>query len=587
MLRGDPGLDLLDHAGPGGFVLLGGLHRVEALLAQLLVGEEVDRATEHDVGTTTGHVGGHGDGALVAGERHDLGLVRVCLGVQHAVRDAALAQQLGEVLGLLDRDRADEDGLALAVALGDVVGDGVVLRLLGPVDEVGLVDALHRLVGRDRDHAELVDLVELRGLGHGRTGHAGELLVEAEVVLQGDGREGLVLLADGHALLGLDRLVQAVVVATPREHAAGVLVDDEHLAVHDDVLLVVAEQLLGLDGVVEERDERGVGRLVEVLDAEVVLDLGDARLEHRDRALLLVDLVVDVLDQRARDRRELAVPADLVLGRAADDQRGACLVDQDRVDLVDDGEVVAALDALLDRARHVVAQVVEAELVVGAVGDVAVVRRAPLVGAHLRQDHPHLETEVVVDAAHHLGLVLRQVVVDRDDVDALAGQRVEVRRQGGDQGLALTGLHLGDVAEVQGGGTHDLDVEGAHARDALGSLTDGGERLRHQVVEGLAVLQALPELRGHPLELGVGHRDEVVLDGIDGLRDGLELAQDLPLADAEDLVKNGRHDGVTPDQLSAAPLYPAHRADPNRTSTGISRESPLTPISFRRSLGLT
>jgi hypothetical protein len=52
-----------------------------------------------------------------------------------------------------------------------------------------------------------------------------------------------------------------------------VLVDDEHLAVHDDVVLVVAEQLLGLDGVVEERDERGVDRVVEVVDAEVVLDL--------------------------------------------------------------------------------------------------------------------------------------------------------------------------------------------------------------------------------------------------------------------------------------------------------------------------
>ena len=191
-------------------------------------------------------------------------------------------------------------GWPLRVPLGDVVDDRVELRLLGAVDEVRLVDADHRLVGRDRHDAELVDLVELRGLGHGRTGHAGELLVEAEVVLQRDRGEGLVLLADGHALLGLDRLVQAVVVAAAGEDAAGVLVDDEHLVVEDDVLLVVAEQLLGLDRVVQERDQRGVGRLVEVLDAEVVLDLGDAGLEDRDGALLLVDLVVDVLGQPAR-----------------------------------------------------------------------------------------------------------------------------------------------------------------------------------------------------------------------------------------------------------------------------------------------
>ena len=41
------------------------------------------------------------------------------------------------------------------------------------------------------------------------------------------------------------------------------------------------------------------------------------------------------------------------------------------VDLVDDREVVAALDHLAELVLHVVAQVVEAELVVGAVGDVA------------------------------------------------------------------------------------------------------------------------------------------------------------------------------------------------------------------------
>ena len=396
------------------------------------------------------------------------------------------------------------------------------------------------LVGIGHD-AELVDLVELAGLGHGRAGHARELVVHAEVVLQGDGREGLVLLADLDALLGLDRLVQAVVVAAARQHAAGVLVDDEHLAVHDDVLLVVVEQLLGLDGVVHERDERGVDRVVEVVDAEVVLDLGDAGLEHRDGALLLVDLVVGVAGHRVRDLGELGVPADLVLRGTADDERRARLVDEDRVDLVDDGEVVAALHALLDGAGHVVAEVVEAELVVGAVGDVAAVGLAALVGAHLRQDHADRQAEEVVDAAHHLRLVLREVVVDRDDVDALAGQGVEVRRQHGDQGLALTGLHLGDVAEVQRRGTHHLDVEGTQAEHPPGRLADRRERLRHDRVEALAVGQARAELIGHRAQLVVAHGDEVVLDRVDGLGDGLQLAQDLALADAEELVDDGRH----------------------------------------------
>lgn len=55
-----------------------------------------------------------------------------------------------------------------------------------------------------------------------------------------------------HALLHLDRLVHALVVATARQDAPGVLVDDEDLALEDVVVLVLLmEQLLRLDRVVE------------------------------------------------------------------------------------------------------------------------------------------------------------------------------------------------------------------------------------------------------------------------------------------------------------------------------------------------
>ena len=161
----------------------------------------------------------------------DRRLTLVLLGVEHLVRDAAPAQLVGEVLALLDRGGADQHRLAGGVPLDDVLDDRVELGLLGPVDEVGLVGADHRPVRRDADDAELVDRVELGRLGLGRAGHAGELVVHAEVVLQGDRGERLVLVLDLDALLGLDRLVHALVVAAAGQHAAGVLVDDEDLAV--------------------------------------------------------------------------------------------------------------------------------------------------------------------------------------------------------------------------------------------------------------------------------------------------------------------------------------------------------------------
>ncbi len=556
----DLGGDLLDQLRPGGLVLVGGLDRVEAAFAELVVGDDVGVAAEHDVRAATGHVGGDGDGALAARPGDDQGLAVVVLRVQHLVRDAPAHQQLRQVLGALDARRADQDRLALLVPLGDVVGDRLELRLLGLVDEVGLVLALHRAVRRDRHHAELVGLVELGRLGLGGTGHAAQLLVQAEVVLQGDRGEGLVLRLDLHALLGLDGLVHALVVPTTRQHAAGELVDDHDLTVADDVVLVLGEELLGLQRVVQVADQRRVRGLVEVLDAELVLDEGDADLGDADGALALVDLVVDVLLQQRREPGELLVPARGLVGRAGDDQRGARLVDEDRVDLVDQAEVVAALHALVQAPRHVVAQVVEAELVVRAVGDVGVVGHPALFRRQLGQDHADRQTEEAVDAAHPLRVALGQVVVRGDHVHALARQGVEVRRQHRGQGLALTGAHLGDLAEVQRRATHELHVEGPLAQRALGTLADDGERLGEQLVEGLALGVPLAELDGLLPEFRVREVDDFVFQVVDVRCDVAQALEHLALASAE---QSGQHHPGRPHYVIATrPIWaPSTRLD--------------------------
>ena len=201
-----------------------------------------------------------------------------------------------EQLGDLDRDRADEHRLALGVARRDLADDGVPLAVLGLVDLIVLVVADHRRVGRDLHDLELVDLHELGRLGDGGTGHARELVVLAEVVLERDRGERLVLLLDAHALLGLDGLVQALGPAPALEDAAGVLVDDLDLAVDDGVVDVALLQRLGLERLVEVVDEVAVLGAVEVVDPEEALGLGDAELGDRDGLLLLVDLVVEVGD---------------------------------------------------------------------------------------------------------------------------------------------------------------------------------------------------------------------------------------------------------------------------------------------------
>ena len=123
------------------------------------------------------------------------------------------------------------------------------------------------------------------------------------------------------------------------------LVNDQNFAVHYHVVFVALEQRLGANRVVEERNQRGVSSLVEVADAEVVFDLLDTRLKDAHGALLFVNFVVDYWLKAFGNLGELGKPAvGIARGRARDDQRGARFIDEDGVNLVNDGKEVPALN---------------------------------------------------------------------------------------------------------------------------------------------------------------------------------------------------------------------------------------------------
>ena len=190
---------------------------------------------------------------------------------------------------------------------------------------------------------------------------------------------------------------------------------------------------------------------------------------------------------------------------------------------------------------HVVTQVVEAELVVGAVGDVSVVLLAALRRLLLGDDAADVHAEETVDTAHQLALVAGEVVVDGDHVHALAFESVQIGGQGGDQGLAFTGLHFGDVAPVQGSTAHELHVEVTLAKGALGDLAHGGERLGHDLVQALAVFDFLLELRGLGLQILVREGGDLVLQSVHGLGHVLQLLELVAFTHSQGFVNNIDH----------------------------------------------
>ena len=168
--------------------------------------------------------------------------------------------------------------------------------------------------------------------------------------------------------------------------------------------------------------------------------------------------------------------------------------------------MVPALHHRLELELHVVAEVVEPEFVVGAVRDVGTVGDLPLLIGELVLDDPDAHPEEAVQPSHPLRVAARQVIVDSDDVDAFAFERVQVCRQRRDQRLAFAGLHLGDLAGVQHHAADQLHVEVPHVQHALASFAYHRERFDEKVVYRLTGGDTRTELLGLIPELFVGER---------------------------------------------------------------------------------
>ncbi len=83
--------------------------------------------------------------------------------------------------------------------------------------------------------------------------------------------------------------------------------------------------------------------------------------------------------------------------------------------------MVAPLDLLLLGPGHIIAQVIEAELVVSTVGDISLVLLAANLRTLISQNHAGFHTQETEDPAHKISLVLSQVIINRHNMDALTG----------------------------------------------------------------------------------------------------------------------------------------------------------------------
>ena len=130
--------------------------------------------------------------------------------IEHAVLHIFLFQELGKQFGLLNGNSTNQYGLAPLICFTNGLGDGAkfVLRIF--VELVVFINTLHGQVGGNFNDIQLVNFVEFTRFGRRGSGHARQFGIHAEIVLEGDCCERLVLWLNIHAFFGFDCLMQAV-----------------------------------------------------------------------------------------------------------------------------------------------------------------------------------------------------------------------------------------------------------------------------------------------------------------------------------------------------------------------------------------
>ena len=367
-------------------------------------------------------------------------------------------------------------------------------------------------MSRDDHDLQLIDLFELLGLCRGRSSHPRQTSVHAKVVLEGNSCQRQALPLNVDVLLGLDGLVKSGGVAPTIHETTGELVHDDDLAVGDDIIAVSVKERLGLEGVVEIGRQLEILGRVKILHAQGSLDFVDSLVCERCGTQFLIDDIARILAELPNDPCKALILACRLFGLAGDDQRRPRLVDENVVHLIHDGIVELSLGALPQVPNHVVAQIVKAELVVRAVGDIRFVgilaRAGPkmmiaVVGsdiARIKEEGTHsgvrthglddadAKAQRVVYRPHPLGTDLGQIVVGRHQMCPSPRQCVQVERERGDERLSLAGLHLCDLVLVQDDAAEQLHIKETQADGAYARFAHEGKSSGQNLVEDLALI---------------------------------------------------------------------------------------------------
>ncbi len=488
----------VEEAGGKGDFLFGKFHP-----GHFYLGFKLWIASQDDVRTSTSHIGGDGDGPQPSGFGYDLGFLLVLLGIEDVVLDSPFFQQVADQLRIFNGDGTHQHRLAGGVDGSNGLCNGPVLSVFRGIDGIVQVLSGDGLIGRDHHNVHVVDIPEFVFFGFSGTGHTGQLLVHSEVVLDGDGGQGLGFGPDQYPFLGLDGLMETIAVSPSKHETAGEFIDDDHFPVLDDVVHVPLHQVSGLQGLENVMVDFHVFRIGEVFHLEIGFTLGDPFFRQGYGLVLLVHGVVGFIPQGGDKLVCYGIKIRGLGPLSRDDQRRPGFVDEDGVHFVHDGKVERSLHQFLFVVHHIVPQVIKTELVVGSVGNIRLIGGSSLFIGDTVDHTAHGKAQEGIELSHPLHIPAGQVVVDSNHVDSVSVQGIEVGGQGSYQGLSFTGLHFRDSSLMEDHTTDQLNPEVLHTQASDRSLPADGKGFRQKVVQGFSGGKPIFEFLGFSLEFFV------------------------------------------------------------------------------------
>ena len=132
----------------------------------------------------------------------------------------------------------------------------------------------------------------------------------------------------------------------------------------------------------------------------------------------------------------------------------------------------------------------------------------------------HGKAKEMVNRSHPLDISSCQIVIDRDEVNPLPFQGVQIKGKRSHQGFSLTGFHLGDLPLMEHQSADHLDIEVAELYSPLGRLPHGGEGLRDEVIQTSPIGKPFFELDGLGSKLCIGKLLALGLQGVYLLNEG-------------------------------------------------------------------